>query len=86
MRVDSIVRYMALLIGMVVLLWGLYRAQVFLIPLTFGAVFSMLLLPASAKLEDWGCSRVWSSLTGTLLFVAAIIGVLLLLSGLASEC
>ena len=55
MRIDTIVKYTLLLIGMVVLLWALYHAQVFLIPARVRRRVrnAMLMLPVSAKLEDW---------------------------------
>lgn len=36
---------------------GLYLARLFLIPISFAALFAMLLLPVSRKLEKWGFKR-----------------------------
>ncbi|TCZ72258.1 AI-2E family transporter [Flaviaesturariibacter aridisoli] len=76
----------AVLIGAVVIL---YYARPFLVPLTFAALFAMLLLPAAQWLERKGWKRGWASLGGLLLgllIVAAIVSLIIWqVSGFADD-
>ncbi|RDC61722.1 AI-2E family transporter [Adhaeribacter pallidiroseus] len=47
----------------------LYYGRIFLVPLAFAILFAMMLLPVSRKLEQWGTSRI----TSTLLCIALIL-------------
>jgi predicted PurR-regulated permease PerM len=79
MKSISIYRIAAILIVVTLTTIVLYYGKTFLVPLFFSILFAMLLVPVCRKLEKWGISRVWSTLTGILiiiLFVLAILGII----------
>ena len=43
LQLETIVKYSLILIAIVVFFWAIYHARAFLIPLTFGVFFAMLL-------------------------------------------
>jgi predicted PurR-regulated permease PerM len=49
---------------------GLHFARPFLIPLAFGIILAMLVLPVCKKLEGWGWKRGWAVLVCVLLIMA----------------
>lgn len=61
---------------LVLLIIILIYAKPFLVPLTFGAIFAMLLLPLSKKMEEWGMARGLSILLSTLLLLVLIAGII----------
>ena len=63
------------LISLVIIIFGLFMLKDLLIPLTFAAIFALLLLPVCQLLEKWRFPR-WLAITITILIT---IGVLLLL-------
>jgi predicted PurR-regulated permease PerM len=60
MNSVSIYRVNAVLLLALLSVIILYYGRIFLIPLAFGILLAMLLLPVSRKLESWGVGRVWS--------------------------
>ncbi|RNI31311.1 AI-2E family transporter [Rufibacter latericius] len=62
-------------LGVVVLYYG----RLFLIPVGFALLFSMLMLPVARKLERWGVDRIPSTLLCILLILLFLAGVLLLI-------
>ena len=58
----------------------LYYGRIFLIPLTFGILLAMLMLPVSRKLESWGMGRVWSVWLCILLILVILAGGVMLIS------
>ncbi len=63
----------------------LFKGKPFLVPLVFAALFSMLLLPVSLKLEGWGLGRGLSIVLSVLLIVAFFAGVISLLAWQVSD-
>ena len=63
------------LISLVIIILGLFMLKDLLIPLTFSAIFALLLLPVCQSLEKWHFPR-WLAITITILIT---LGVLLLL-------
>ncbi len=79
MRNISLYRLNGLLLLLILTTVILYFGKSFLIPLFFGILTGMLLLPVCNKLEKWGMSRIWSTLTGVLIiiiFVGMLIGII----------
>jgi predicted PurR-regulated permease PerM len=59
---------LVLVLSVIILIY----AESFLVPITFAALFSMLLLPLSMKIANWGMARGLAILLTTLLFTALI--------------
>jgi predicted PurR-regulated permease PerM len=79
MNSISIYRVNAVLLFGLLSVVILYYGRIFLIPLSFGILLAMLLLPVSRKLESWGVGRVWSVwLCILLLLVVLALGVLVI--------
>ncbi|HEX8529459.1 MAG TPA: AI-2E family transporter [Cytophagales bacterium] len=79
MRGISIHRANAMLLFAILLTVALYYAHTVLVPLTFGIILAMLLLPACRKLESWGLGRalsVFGCILLLLLGLAAVLGVI----------
>jgi predicted PurR-regulated permease PerM len=72
---DRLSRTIKVMVFLVLLIIILVYARPFLVPLTFGAIFAMLLLPLSLKLEKWGMSRGLAILLSTLLLLVVIAGI-----------
>ncbi|WP_111628024.1 AI-2E family transporter [Larkinella arboricola] len=69
----------AVLLFGILLVVALYFGQPFLIPLFFAFILSLLLLPVSQKLENWGIGRIGATLLSILLlllFIAGFCGVI----------
>ncbi|MBC3539955.1 AI-2E family transporter [Rufibacter sediminis] len=79
MKGTSIFRLNARLLFLVLAVVLLYFGRLFLIPVGFALLLSLLMLPLGRKLEQWGVSRIWATLLCILLIVLLIAGVLLLL-------
>jgi predicted PurR-regulated permease PerM len=56
----SVYRVNAILLLALLSVVMLFYGRIFLIPLIFGILLAMLMLPVSRKLESWGVGRVWS--------------------------
>jgi len=63
----------------------LVKGKPLLVPITYGALFSMLLLPVSLKLEGWGVNRAFSIVLSILLIVLFFAGVVSLLAWQVSD-
>lgn len=74
MNEGLLTRSVKILLFLVLLVIVLIYAKSFLVPVTFAALFSMLLLPLSQKIEKWGAPRGLAILFSTLLFTALIAG------------
>jgi predicted PurR-regulated permease PerM len=79
MKSISIYRVNAVLFFCLLSVIILYYGRIFLIPLSFGILLAMLMLPVSRKLESWGISRVGSVwLCILLILVVLALGVLVI--------
>ncbi len=63
----------------------LYHGRPFLVPITFAALLSMLLLPISLKMESWGMNKALSMVLSILLIVLFFAGIISLLSWQISD-
>lgn len=73
---DRLTRSIKILAFIVLLIIVLVYAKPFLVPLSFGAIFAMLFLPLSLRLEKWGMGRGWAVTVSTLLLMALIAAVI----------
>jgi len=64
---------------------GLYYARAFLIPVAFAGLLSMLFLPLSRRLENWGVSRALATLSCVLILVMVIAGIVWLIAWQVSD-
>jgi predicted PurR-regulated permease PerM len=79
MNSISIYRVNAVLLFGLLAIAILYYGRTFFIPLSFGILLAMLMLPVSRKLESWGLGRVWSVwLCILLILVVLALGVLII--------
>ncbi len=74
----------ALLLGVLTVII-LYYARSFLIPLSFGILFSMLLLPVSRKLEQWGLGRKTATFICILIILLFVFGIVSIISAQANS-
>jgi len=58
----------------------LYYGRSFLVPLTFGILFSMLMVPVSNRLERWGLGRKSATLVCILIILLCVAGIVALIS------
>src|SRR5690606_40014148 len=80
MKSISLYRYNAILLLLILTTVVLYFGKELLVPLFFAILLAMLLLPVCRKLESWGVNRVWSTLTGILIIVAFIAGLITIIA------
>jgi predicted PurR-regulated permease PerM len=80
MNSISIHRVNAVLVLTLLSVIMLYYGRIFFIPLTFGILLAMLLLPVSRRLESWGLGRVGSVWLCLLLILVVLAGGVLLIS------
>ena len=71
-------------IGLYYCFVSIYVTQAFLIPLTAAFILALVVLPLAQRLEQWGASRLWSSVIGTLT-VLLIFGALVVLMAYQSK-
>lgn len=79
MKSISLYRLNAIMLLVILTTIILFYGKTFLVPLFFAILLAMLLLPVCRKLEQWGMGRVGSTLTGILiivLFVAGLISII----------
>lgn len=74
MKGVSIYRATAALLFLLLFIAFLYIGRPFLVPLSFSIILSMLFLPVSRKLEDWGLSRLLATITCLLILILIITG------------
>lgn len=74
MKRASIYRADAVLLFGILAVVTLYYGRLFLVPLFFAIIISLLLLPISQKLERWGLGRIAATLLSVLLFLVFIAG------------
>lgn len=79
MRSITLNRLNGILLLLVLTTVVLYYGKAFLAPLFFSILLAMLLMPVCEKLEKWGFGRIWATLVGILLILAAIAGVVAIL-------
>jgi len=75
-RFPLYARIAAILISMVILVYGLHTLQGLLIPLVFAILFAVLLLPLARRLESWGVPRILAVLLCLILTLTVISGIL----------
>jgi predicted PurR-regulated permease PerM len=76
MKTPPLNRTTVILLFGIALVAALYFARHFLIPLTFGIILSMLVLPICKKLEGWGWHRGWAILVCLLIIIGGFAGLL----------
>ena len=72
MRQDILTRSVKIIALIVLLTYFLFHAKPFLVPVVFGALFSMLLTPVATKLEEWKIPRALSVILSILLIIQCI--------------
>src|SRR3546814_17350858 len=80
MKLHPLVKINLILLLFFLLFAGLYFARSFLVPLTFGAIFAMVMIPLSRRLENMGLHRVLATLACLVLLVAIFSGLIAMLS------
>ena len=80
MKLHPLVKINLILLLFFLLFAGLYFARGFLVPLSFGALFAMVMIPLAKRLERRGVPRVLAALTCLLVLVAIFSGLIYLLS------
>ena len=78
MKSISLNRLNGILLLMVLITVILYYGKAFLAPLFFSILLAMLLMPLCERLESWGFSRIWATLTGILVILLALAGVVVI--------
>ena len=63
----------------------LYYARPFLVPLTFGILFAMLMVPVSNKLENWGLGRKTATFVCILIILLGVGGIVAIISAQATS-
>ena len=63
----------------------LYYGRIFLIPIAFAILFSMMLLPVSRRLENWGVSRIPATLLCILIILLFIAGIFFIIAAQAAN-
>ena len=81
----SLNRSVLLLLLLFLIFAGLYYARPFLVPVTFAALFAMLLLPLAMWQEDKGLHRILAVLLTLLLLAAVFAGIVWLISWQVSD-
>jgi predicted PurR-regulated permease PerM len=66
----------AVLLSLVIIIYGLHSLQGVLIPLVFAILFSVLLFPLARRLEAWRIPRIVAILICLILTLAVIVGIL----------
>jgi predicted PurR-regulated permease PerM len=75
----SLTRSVHLLLLLFLIFAGLYYGRPFLVPVTFAALFAMLLLPISLWLEDRGVNRIVAVLLSLLVLLSVFAGIVWLI-------
>ncbi len=73
---DRLAKSIKIMVFLVLLIIILIYAKPFLVPLTFAAIFAMLLLPVSLKLENWGFKKGLAILLSTLILLVIMAGII----------
>ncbi len=73
------------MVFLVLLIIILIYAKPFLVPLTFAAIFAMLLLPVSLKLEKWGLKKGLAILLSTLILLVVMAGIIAMFAWQVSD-
>ena len=81
----SLTRSVHLLLLLFLIFAGLYYAKPFLVPVTFAAIFAMLLLPLSMLMEDRGVNRAVAVVLSILALAAVFTGIIWLISWQVSD-
>jgi predicted PurR-regulated permease PerM len=63
----------------------LYYGRIFLIPIAFAILFSMMLLPVSRRLENWGVSRIPATFLCILIILLFIAGIFFIIAAQAAN-
>ncbi|KAA9345882.1 AI-2E family transporter [Adhaeribacter soli] len=85
MKSISLYRLNAILLLGILFVAALYYGRTFFIPLGFAIVISMLLLPVSLKLEQWGINRFWSTMLCLLIILLFMAGFVFLIAAQAAS-
>jgi predicted PurR-regulated permease PerM len=80
MQYQKLGKAVRILLIIVVSIYALYHARPFLVPVAFGALLSMLLVPISRWLEHKGVNKTVSTLLSILAFVIVFAGIITFIS------
>lgn len=72
MKLPPTIHYSLLLVGISLLVFVLWKLDNILLPLTFSALFTILLLPLCQRLENWGWPRILAIIVCLLLVIVGI--------------
>lgn len=75
-KLPPVIYYTFLLIGLSLLVFVLWKLDNVLLPITFAALFSILLLPLCQRFERWGWPRVLAILFCLLLVIVVLAGII----------
>ena len=76
LKLPPLIHYTFLLIGLSLLVFVLWKLDSVLLPLTFSALFTILLLPICQRFERWGLPRVLAILLCLLLVIVLLAGMI----------
>ncbi|MBK0404780.1 AI-2E family transporter [Adhaeribacter sp. BT258] len=85
MKSISLYRLNGILLLGILSVIALYYGRLFLIPLSFAIILSMLMLPVSRKLEKWGLNRFWSTMSCVLIILLFVAGFMLIIAAQAAS-
>lgn len=85
MKSISLYRLNAIILLGILVVAAMYYGQTFFIPLAFAIIISMLMLPVSRKLEQWGINRFWATMLCLLLILLFISGFILIIAAQAAS-
>ena len=82
---DRLAKSIKIMVFLVLLIIILIYAKPFLVPLTFAAIFAMLLHPVSLKLEKWGLKKGLAILLSTLILLVVMAGIIAMFAWQVSD-
>ena len=81
MHAKKILLYTVLsLVGIYFFFAGMIKAQGFLVPFSFGVLFSMILQPVDIKFRSWGLMKGISIFLADLLLLAFCLGIFMIIA------
>ncbi|MFC5270448.1 AI-2E family transporter [Adhaeribacter terreus] len=85
MKSISLYRLNAIILLGILFVMAMYYGRVFFIPLSFGIILSMLMLPVSRKLEQWGMNRFWATMVCVLIILLLVAGFIMIIAAQATS-
>ncbi|WP_332367724.1 AI-2E family transporter [Spirosoma telluris] len=74
LELPSYIKISAILISLVIIIYGLHMLAGILIPLVFAILFAVLLFPLAHRFEQWHLPRILASIICLVLLLAFIVG------------